>query len=173
MRKNLTIAVVLALAMVFLVGAGSVFAAPFQDTGQPLALSPLGASDQLGPIGARAFIASAPNAATGIDPGQIALVSAAISHYICAPTQSPEVLLNRDHLMVVSSATSNIVVCSGSSTPRQMAQTMTRMSDLFIGTYVAYDVPQDRGSPGLAPDLAAEPDYTRSYRSTESTVLRC
>ena len=161
MRKNLTIAAVLALVMVFMVSA-PVFAAPFQDTGQPFALSPLGASNQLSPIGARAFIASAPNAAIGIDPGQIALVGATtVSQYnICAPTQSPEVLLNRDHLMVASSATSNIVVCSGSSTPRQMAQTMTRMSDLFIGTRAYGASYKDRGSPGPANDLAVCLLYT-------------
>ena len=134
MRKNLTIAAMLVLAVIFMVSAGPVFAAPFDDTGQPLALSPLGASEQIGPIGTRAIVASAPNAATGLDPGQLALVSAtAVQDYLCAPTYGQEVLLNRDHFrVVVSLPASNIVVCSGSSTPRQMSQLTARMSDLLV-----------------------------------------
>ncbi|MCX6740845.1 MAG: hypothetical protein NTY61_00380, partial [Candidatus Parcubacteria bacterium] len=144
-RKSL-IVTALVLAVVFMVGAGSVGASPFQDTGQPFALSPLGMSSQVSPVGDQeALIVSAPNAATGIDPGQIALVSATTEQYICAGTQDPEVVLNRDYSSRVVVSPMNIG--PGSSTPRQTSQMMTQMSDP-IGTYVVHDAPQDRGSPG-------------------------
>jgi len=169
MRRN-AIAAMLVLAVVFMASTGSVFAVPFQDTGQPFALSPLGAVRQFSPVGDQAFIASAPNAATGIDPGQIALVSAAVNQYFCVSTQRQGVLLNRGRSIAAASPASNIV-SSGSSTPRQVSQMTAQMSDPYIGTYVAHDAPQDRGSPGpVAQDLVAV--STRSHY-LESTVLRC
>jgi len=170
-RKSLTIAAMLVLAVVFMASTGPVFAAPYQDTGQSFAPSPLGASSlsQVSSVGDQeALIVSAPNAGTTIDPGQIALVSAAVNQYFCATTQQDqEVVLSRDYSSRVVVSPMNIG--PGSSTPRQ-SLTLARASDPYIGT-LAYDVPQDRGSPGpVAQDLVVV--STRSHY-LESTVLRC
>jgi hypothetical protein len=182
MRK-IAIVAMLALAVSIMASASTVFAAPFDDTGQPAMSAGTNLMSVVGnPLDDQGLIASVQNTTVGLDPGplivldQLTAVNAAEANYICAPTYGQEEpSLNRDHSRVVASLTANnVAIYSGSSTPRQSALA-PRKSAIFIGTLVDHGAdPCDKGSPGpVNQDLTVESNYTLTRSNSPATVLRC